>query len=139
MKIRAGYEIAFECYQEVPMVLLLSVHPSREKDLLSSHRIQLSPPVQARQGSDPFGNVWTRFVARPGRLEIRNEFLIHGFEFDSGVVVEHFDDGKTIGQQQVVVTAAGPGDDAGPLAFVESDIKAKLFDSLVAAVARVDI
>jgi transglutaminase-like putative cysteine protease len=77
LKIRAGYEIAFECYQEVPMVLLLSVHPSRENDLLSSHRIQLSLPLQTRQGSDPFGNVWTRFVAPPGRLEIRNEFLIH--------------------------------------------------------------
>jgi hypothetical protein len=35
LKIRLGYDIAFECYQDVPMVLLLSVHPSREKDLLS--------------------------------------------------------------------------------------------------------
>ena len=81
MKIRAGYEIAFDCYQEVPMVLLLSVHPSREKDLLSEHRIQLSPPVMARHGRDPFGNVWTRFVAPAGRLEIRNDFLIR----DSGL------------------------------------------------------
>ena len=81
LKIRAGYEIAFECHQEVPMVLLLSVHPSREKDLLTSHRIQLSPALLSRQASDPFGNVWTRFAAPPGPLEIRNDFIIR----DSGL------------------------------------------------------
>ncbi len=45
MKIRAGYDIAFECAQNVPMVLLLSVHPSREKDLLTPQRIELRPGV----------------------------------------------------------------------------------------------
>ncbi len=42
MKIRAGYDIAFQCYQETPMVLMLSVHPSRQPDLLTEHRIRLS-------------------------------------------------------------------------------------------------
>jgi transglutaminase-like putative cysteine protease len=81
LKIRAGYEIAFECHQNVPMVLLLSVHPSRQNDLLSLHRIELSPSVPARDGVDLFGNVWTRFVAPAGRVEIRNDFLIE----DSGL------------------------------------------------------
>ncbi|MBR1156230.1 transglutaminase family protein [Bradyrhizobium sp. JYMT SZCCT0428] len=81
MIIRAGYEIAFDCYQEVPMVLLLSVHPSRHKDLLSEHKIELSPQLSSRDGIDPFGNVWTRFVAPPGRVGIRNDFLIN----DSGL------------------------------------------------------
>ena len=81
MIIRAGYEIAFECYQEVPMVLLLSVHPSRQKDLLTEHRIDLSPSVPVRHGLDPFGNVWTRLIAPPGRIDIRNEFQIR----DSGL------------------------------------------------------
>jgi transglutaminase-like putative cysteine protease len=80
VKIRAGYKIAFECYQEVPMVLLLSVHSSRQDDLLSSHSIELSPSVPARNGVDLFGNVWTRFVAPAGRIEICNDFMIqdHG-------------------------------------------------------------
>jgi hypothetical protein len=39
--IRAGYDIAFHCQQETPMVLMLSVHPSRQGDLLSEHRIIL--------------------------------------------------------------------------------------------------
>jgi hypothetical protein len=70
LKIRAGYDIAFECTQDVPMVLLLSVHPSREKDLLTPQRIELTPRIAAKQGLDPFGNVWTRFLAPAGRLEI---------------------------------------------------------------------
>lgn len=81
MIIRAGYDIAFDCYQEVPMVVLLSVHPSRQNDLLSEHRLELSPPIIERSGLDPFGNIWTRFVAPPGRVEIRNDLLIH----DSGL------------------------------------------------------
>ena len=81
MIIRAGYEIAFDCFQEVPMVVLLSVHSSRQKDLLSEHKIELSPRVIARDGLDPFGNIWTRFVAPPGRIEIHNDFLIE----DSGL------------------------------------------------------
>ena len=63
------------------MVLLLSVHPSRENDLLTEHRIRLSPNVTARHGRDPFGNVLTRLVAPAGQLEICNDFLIH----DSGL------------------------------------------------------
>jgi transglutaminase-like putative cysteine protease len=81
LKIRAGYKIAFECHQNVPMVLLLSVHPSRQNDLLSPHRIELSPSAPSRDGVDLFGNVWTRFVAPAGRVEIRNDFLIE----DSGL------------------------------------------------------
>jgi hypothetical protein len=81
LKIRAGYDIAFECYQDVPMVLLLSVHPSREKDLLSPQRIELSPGIKEKQGLDPFGNIWTRFLAPAGLLEIRTDFLIR----DSGL------------------------------------------------------
>jgi hypothetical protein len=78
VKIRAGYEIAFECFQDVPMVLL---HPSRQQDLFTEQNLTFSPPVIARQGLDPFGNVWTRFLAPAGRLEIRSDFLIN----DSGL------------------------------------------------------
>ena len=60
MIIRAGYDIAFDCYQEVPMVVLLSVHPSRQKNLLSEHKLEVSPRVITRHGLDPFGNTWTR-------------------------------------------------------------------------------
>ena len=81
MIIRAGYDIAFDCYQEVPMVVLLSVHPSRQKHLRGGHKIEVSPRVIVRAGLDPFGNTWTRFLAPACRVEIRNDFLIE----DSGL------------------------------------------------------
>jgi transglutaminase-like putative cysteine protease len=74
--IRAGYDIAFHCRQETPMVLMLSVHPSRQCDLLSEHRIQLSNGIASRDYRDSFGNICSRLVAPPGLLEVRNEFLI---------------------------------------------------------------
>jgi len=43
LKIRAGYDIAFNCFQEVPMLLMVSVHPSRQQDLLTQHAIRFSP------------------------------------------------------------------------------------------------
>ncbi len=76
MKIRAGYDIAFNCVQQVPILLLLSVHPSRQRDLLTEHVIRFSPDVEARDFRDAFGNICTRLVSPPGILEVRNEFLI---------------------------------------------------------------
>jgi transglutaminase-like putative cysteine protease len=81
LRIRAGYEIAFQCFQQTPMILMLSVEPGRMGDLLSDHRIQFSPDVAPRDYIDQFGNVCTRIDAPPGLIEIRNEFLI----WDSGL------------------------------------------------------
>jgi hypothetical protein len=44
MKIRAGYEISYDCPQPTPMILTLSVHPSRISDLLTSNRKRLDTP-----------------------------------------------------------------------------------------------
>ena len=45
MKIRAGYEISYDCPQPTPMILTLSVHPSRVPDLLTPDRMRLDPPL----------------------------------------------------------------------------------------------
>jgi transglutaminase-like putative cysteine protease len=76
VQIRAGYDIAFQCFQETPMVLMLSVEPARVDDLLSEHKIKFSPDVASHDYVDMFGNTCTRLVAPPGLIEIRNEFLI---------------------------------------------------------------
>jgi transglutaminase-like putative cysteine protease len=76
VQIKAGYDIAFDCSQEVPMLLMLTVHPSRQHDLLSSHRIEFSPRVRSRDYLDAFGNVCTRLIAPAGLIEIRNRFII---------------------------------------------------------------
>ena len=76
MKIRAGYNIAFRCFQETPMILMLSIEPARARDLLSEHRIQLSPNIPSHDYTDMFGNTCTRIVAPAGLIEMRNDFLI---------------------------------------------------------------
>jgi transglutaminase-like putative cysteine protease len=76
VEIRAGYDIAFQCFQETPMVLMLSIEPVRVNDVLSEHRLRFSPNIASRDYVDMFGNTCTRIVAPPGLVEIRNDFLI---------------------------------------------------------------
>jgi transglutaminase-like putative cysteine protease len=76
VKIKAGYDVAFSFLQEASMVLILSVHPSRQKDLLTEHRLSFSPDVPSRDYVDAFGNICTRLVAPPGILRIHNRFVI---------------------------------------------------------------
>ncbi len=81
MKIRAGYDIAFQCSQEVPMVLMLTTHPTRDGDIIGEETMRFSPDVKSRDFFDPFGNICTRLVAPPGLLEVRSEFVVE----DSGL------------------------------------------------------
>jgi transglutaminase-like putative cysteine protease len=81
MKIRAGYEIEYECPGPTPMLLVLSVVPERMPDLIGEHTIRFTPDIPAHDYRDMFGNVVTRVVAPPGRLTIAADFLIR----DSGL------------------------------------------------------
>jgi transglutaminase-like putative cysteine protease len=81
VKIRAGYDIAFQCSYAVPMVLMLTTHPSRDGDILSDQSMHFSPGVDARDYFDPFGNICTRLVAPPGMFEVRSDFVVD----DSGL------------------------------------------------------
>ena len=81
MKIRAGYDIAFQCPQAVPMVLMLTTHPSRDGDILSDQSMHFLPRVDARDYVDPYGNICSRLVAPQGLLEVRSEFVVE----DSGL------------------------------------------------------
>jgi transglutaminase-like putative cysteine protease len=88
VQIRAGYDIAFQCFQETPMVLMLSIEPARSRDLLSEHKIRFSPNVASHDYADMFGNTCTRIVAPPGRIEIRNDFLIADSGLPDEVAIE---------------------------------------------------
>ena len=76
MRIQAGFTIAYDCPQPVPMLLLLSVHPSREGDLLTPQIIRFDPDIEARTYRDDFGNVCHRIVAPAGPLVISTLFEI---------------------------------------------------------------
>jgi transglutaminase-like putative cysteine protease len=75
MKIRAGYDIAFDLPQATALVFMLTVHPSRTADLLSKHDIRFSKPVKSHTYRDIFDNVCTRVVPG-GRLELFCDVLV---------------------------------------------------------------
>jgi transglutaminase-like putative cysteine protease len=77
MQIRAGYQITYECAQPTPMLLMLSVHPSRLPDLVAAHRIAFDPPVAAKDYQDTFGNICIRVVAPPGGLTVSADFIVN--------------------------------------------------------------
>jgi transglutaminase-like putative cysteine protease len=81
MKIRLGYDIAFEIPREVAMVALLHVHPSRVPDLLEPDELETSDGVVKDEYVDSFGNRCTRLVAPAGELQLRTSTLIQ----DSGL------------------------------------------------------
>jgi transglutaminase-like putative cysteine protease len=81
MKIRAGYQISYDCSQPTPMILMLSVHPSRVADLVTPDRLSLQPAIAANSYQDGFGNTCHVIQAPPGRLMLAADFLIN----DSGV------------------------------------------------------
>lgn len=81
MLIQAGYDIAFQCPEQTPMLLQLHVHPSRCADLLTADSVTSDPPLPMRSYLDLFGNRVTRLVAPPGLVTFSNRFTI----FDSGL------------------------------------------------------
>ncbi|MFS8037014.1 transglutaminase-like domain-containing protein [Xanthobacter sp. AM11] len=80
MKIRAGYEISYDCPHPTPMILTLSVHPSRVADLESVDRVLFSPDLVANTYHDSFGNFCHVIQAPAGRLTMHTDFVIR----DSG-------------------------------------------------------
>jgi len=80
MLIRLGYDMTFDSPAEVPVVAMLSVHPSRVQDLREPDELQTAPNVQIKTYIDSFGNKCSRFLAPMGELRLSNSTLIE----DSG-------------------------------------------------------
>lgn len=81
MRIHAGFDISYECGQDTPMMLLISVHPSRAADLLTPGIITFTPPTAVRTYRDRFDNECTRILAPAGPMRISTRFDIR----DSGL------------------------------------------------------
>lgn len=80
MLIRLGYDIQFQIPLRAPMVALLNVHPSREKDLREPDELAIEPETGVEKYLDSFGNRCCRFVAAAGSARLSNSTLIE----DSG-------------------------------------------------------
>ena len=76
MKIRIGFEFAYEFAGRTPMVLMLNVHPSRATDLIEPDQIRVTPMLPLTRYQDAFGNICTRLVAPAGQVEIRTDALV---------------------------------------------------------------
>ena len=76
MQIKAGFQIAYDCPQPTPMLLVLSVHPSRIPDLQSPEVMSFDRDVPRSRYVDGFGNICTRITAPAGVTTISTDFLI---------------------------------------------------------------
>ncbi|MGI8480889.1 MAG: transglutaminase-like domain-containing protein [Chthoniobacterales bacterium] len=80
MLIKVGFDIAFELLGPTPMILMLYVHPSRQKDLRAPEKIRVDPDVVLANFTDLYGNRCARIFAPAGTLRLSLETLIE----DSG-------------------------------------------------------
>jgi transglutaminase-like putative cysteine protease len=76
MRIRAGYEITYECPQPTPMLLLLNIHSSRYQDLETPDFVRTDPHIPITQYHDTYGNLCSRLVLPPGRTVLSADFVI---------------------------------------------------------------
>jgi transglutaminase-like putative cysteine protease len=76
MKIRVGFEFAYEFVAPTPMVLMLNVHPSRATDLIKPDQLCVTPTLPMTRYADAFGNVCTRLLAPKGELQISTDAVV---------------------------------------------------------------
>jgi transglutaminase-like putative cysteine protease len=81
MYISFGYELIFRCVQPTPMMLMLHSHQSRAGDLIVPDKMHTDPVVPLRTYRDGFGNLCTRLVAPPDRIQITADGILQ----DSGL------------------------------------------------------
>jgi transglutaminase-like putative cysteine protease len=76
LRLRVGFEMAYECPQPTPMILALNVHYSRSADLLYPDRLVTIPAVPVTAYRDLFGNWCSRLVAPTGLFLLRSNALL---------------------------------------------------------------
>src|SRR5260221_9867591 len=77
MKIHVGYELIYELPQPTPMVLMLSIHPTRAADIVGPDQVVTEPPVPMTSYRDGFGNRCSRIVAPAGRLRLSSSTMLN--------------------------------------------------------------
>jgi transglutaminase-like putative cysteine protease len=92
MQIKVGFEIAYAAPAPTPMVIMLSIHPSRREDLIGSETIVAEPDVAIRYYNDSFGNICGRLVAPAGGIALRGSALVR----DTGLPDEVAEDARQL-------------------------------------------
>ncbi len=81
MHIKVGYDIGFGTTQPTPMVIMLSIHPSRRADIAGIEEMFCTPATPLSFYRDSFGNVCGRLVAPAGGVIISGRAVVK----DSGL------------------------------------------------------
>src|SRR5260370_8023196 len=81
MEIKVGFDISYAAVQATPMVIMLSIHPSRRQDIIGAETIVAEPNVGIGFYRDSFGNICGRLVAPGGGVTLRGSALVR----DSGL------------------------------------------------------
>jgi len=76
MEIKVGFEISYQAAQPTPMVMMLSIHPSRRADIIGAETIVGEPDVKIGYYRDSFGNICGRLVAPAGVITLRGSALV---------------------------------------------------------------
>jgi transglutaminase-like putative cysteine protease len=77
MLIQTGFDLAFTAENATPMVIMLSIHPSRFGDIVGSETIVAEPSVPIHFYNDSFGNLCGRLTAPTGGVRLRGRALVH--------------------------------------------------------------
>ena len=80
MEIKVGFEIAYAAPAATPMVIMLSIHPSRFPDIVGTETIATEPNVPIKFYNDSFGNLCGRLVAPAGGITFHGSAIVR----DSG-------------------------------------------------------
>ena len=81
MEIDVGFEISYAAVAPTPMVMMLSIHPSRMFDIIGQESIVAEPSVPIGFYRDSFGNVCGRLVAPAGGVTLKGKARVR----DSGL------------------------------------------------------
>ena len=76
MRIRIGYDIVFELPAPAPMLLMLSLHPSRFASLRGPESLTIEPFTPVTRYADSFGNNCGRMLAPGGEVRFRNDAVV---------------------------------------------------------------
>jgi transglutaminase-like putative cysteine protease len=90
MRIHAGYEISYDCIQPTPMILMLSVHPSRTLDLVTVDRMQVEQLLPINTYHDNFGNFCRVLRAPAGRLTLSADFVAEDSGQSDAIALQAF-------------------------------------------------
>jgi transglutaminase-like putative cysteine protease len=77
MQIRVGYELTYSFDRPTPMILALSIHPSRAADVVVPDPVCSDPPCPTTGYSDSYDNWCTRIVAPSGQIRIFSDAIVN--------------------------------------------------------------